>query len=79
VGYVIKRTSGGAFSYETTRAVLEHKPAGGTVLNNQTTFPSYPDGNIMTTAEDYARLMIMFLNRGAVAGESTGGDSLTQA
>jgi len=68
VGYVVDRKAHGAFAYLSVSASLEHKPAGGSVLDNQTSFPDYPAGRVYTTANEYARLMMMFLNGGTLDG-----------
>ena len=37
-------------------------------MDNQISLPAYPSGEIRTAAEDFARLMMMFQNRGALDG-----------
>jgi len=68
VGYVVEREPNGKFSYLLQRTFLEHKPPSGSVSDNQISFPEYPAGRIYTTATDYARLMLMFQNKGTLDG-----------
>ena len=68
VGYVVEREPHGGFSYLLQRMFLEHKPPSGSVSDNQVSFAEYPAGRIYTTATDYARLMMMLMNRGTLDG-----------
>jgi len=68
VGYVTERKPDGTFAHILPRTFLEHKPPSGTVSDNQISYSDYPVGGIHTTATDYARLMMMFQNRGTLDG-----------
>ena len=68
VGYVVEREPNGKFSYLLQQTFLEHKPPSGNISDNQISFPEYPAGRIYTTATDYARLLMMFLNKGTLDG-----------
>jgi len=68
VGYVTERKSDGTFSHLLQRTFLEHVSPTGIVSDNQISYAPYPVGRIYTTATDYARLMMMFHNRGTVDG-----------
>jgi len=68
VGYVVDRKPNGAFAYLSAPASLQHKPVGGSVLDNETSMPDYPAGRVYTTASEYAHLMMVFLNGGTLDG-----------
>jgi len=68
VGYVTERKPDGTFAHILLRTFLEHKPPSGTVADNQISYSDYPVEGIHTTATDYARLMMMFQNRGILDG-----------
>lgn len=68
VGYVTERNPDGSFSHLLQRAFLEHQPPSGTVSDNQISYTQYPIERIYTTASDYARVMMMFQNRGTLDG-----------
>jgi CubicO group peptidase (beta-lactamase class C family) len=75
VGYVVERKPDGKFSYLLQRTFLEHRPPSGTVRDSQISFPEYPAGRIYTTATDYVRLMMMFLNKGTLDGSRVLGET----
>lgn len=68
VGYGVERRVDGRYSYAPSRTFWAHEPTGGTVMDHQLSYPDYPAGRIYTTASDYARLMLMFLNGGTLDG-----------
>jgi CubicO group peptidase (beta-lactamase class C family) len=68
VGYGAERKSDGSFSFVPAKVFWGHESAEGTVMDHQYSYPDYPTGRIYTTARDYARLLLMFLNNGAVDG-----------
>lgn len=68
VGYGVERKPDGSLAFSPSRTFWKHQPASGTVMEHQLTFPDYPSGRIYTTATDYARLMMMFLNGGTLDG-----------
>jgi CubicO group peptidase (beta-lactamase class C family) len=68
VSYGVERNVDGHDTYIPSRAFWDHQSSSGSVMDHQLSFPDYPSGRIYTTASDYARLMMMFLNDGTLDG-----------
>jgi CubicO group peptidase (beta-lactamase class C family) len=63
-----RTTTGREFDYSPSKAFWDHQPDGGSVMDHQISFPDYPSGRIYTSATDFARLILMFLNGGNLGG-----------
>jgi CubicO group peptidase (beta-lactamase class C family) len=68
VGYGSARGTDGRFTYTPSRAFWAHGPVGGSVLDHQFSCANYPSGMLHTSAEQYARLLMMVMNGGTLDG-----------
>jgi CubicO group peptidase (beta-lactamase class C family) len=68
VGYASVRQRDGHYDYIPAKIYWGHAQSGGRVLDYQQAAPNYASGVAHTTALDFARLMLMLMNGGAVDG-----------
>lgn len=68
VGYASARQPDGGYRFLPAQIFWAHRDAGGTALEHQLACIDYPSGCADTTASDFARLMLMILNKGVVDG-----------
>jgi CubicO group peptidase (beta-lactamase class C family) len=69
VAYASVRQSDGRYNFSPAMIYWAHGKPGGNVLDYQLTCPNYASGCAHTTALDFARLMLMLMNGGAVDGK----------
>jgi CubicO group peptidase (beta-lactamase class C family) len=69
VGYASVRQKDGRYDYVPAKIFWGHAQPGGRVFDYQQTAPNYASGMAHTTALDFARLMLMLMNGGAVDGK----------
>ena len=68
VTYASVRQQDGGYRFIPAQAFWGHRDAGGSVLDHQITCPDYPAGCAHITAQDFAQLMIMLMNKGTANG-----------
>jgi len=68
VGYGRTRDARGQWNYSPNRESFGHLPPASTVLGNLYASPDAPSGVFYSSARDFARPMMMFLNRGTLDG-----------
>jgi CubicO group peptidase (beta-lactamase class C family) len=68
VTYASVRQQDGGYRFSPAQAYWGHREVGGSVLEHQITCPDYPAGCAHTTAQDFAQLMIMLMNKGTANG-----------
>jgi CubicO group peptidase (beta-lactamase class C family) len=68
VGYGSDRKPDGSVSFVPAMVFWGHETAAHTVMQHQYSYPDYPTGRIYTTARDFSRLLLMFLNNGTIDG-----------
>jgi CubicO group peptidase (beta-lactamase class C family) len=68
VAYASVRRKDGHYDYVPAKIYWAHGQPGGSAIDYQQTAPNYASGSAYTTALDFARLMVMLLNGGAVDG-----------
>jgi CubicO group peptidase (beta-lactamase class C family) len=68
VTYASVRQQDGGYRFSPAQAYWGHRDAGGSVLEHQISCPDYPAGCAHTTAQDFAQLMIMLMNKGTANG-----------
>jgi CubicO group peptidase (beta-lactamase class C family) len=68
VAYASVRQSDGGYRFSPAQAFWGHREAGGNVLDHQITCADYPVGCAHITANDFAHLMIMLMNKGTSDG-----------
>jgi CubicO group peptidase (beta-lactamase class C family) len=68
VGYGRTRDASGRWSYSPNRESFAHLAAASTVLGNLYSSPDPPSGVFYSSARDFARPMMMLLNRGTLDG-----------
>lgn len=69
VPYASVRQKDGRYDYVPGKIYWAHGQPGGTAFDYQMTAPNYASGMAHTTALDFARLMLMLMNGGAVDGK----------
>ena len=68
VGYGRTALPEGGFAFVPNRAAFGHLPAGHSAIDEQMGLPDPPSGTLYTSAVQFARLMMMLLNRGSLEG-----------
>ena len=68
VGYGRTSAGSGNWVYSPNRESFGHLPASSTVLGNVFSSPDPPSGAFYSSARDFARAMMMLLNRGSLDG-----------
>jgi CubicO group peptidase (beta-lactamase class C family) len=69
VAYASVRQEDGRYDFVPAKIYWAHGQPGGTAFDYQMTAPNYASGTAHTTALDFARLMLMLMNGGAVDGK----------
>ena len=69
VAYASVRQKDGRYDYVPAKIYWAHGQPGGSAFDYQMTAPNYASGTAHTTALDFARLMLMLMNGGAVDGK----------
>ena len=68
VAYASVRQLDGGYQFSPAQAFWGHRESGGKVLDHQITCADYPVGCAHITANDFAQLMIMLMNKGTSNG-----------
>ena len=68
VGYGRTLRGDGKWDFASARVAFAHLPDGRTVMDDQMGIPDSPSGGLYTSATQFSRLLLMFLNHGTLDG-----------